>query len=81
MGIAGSVFAYLFWNIGIATRGPGKTAIFFNFVPIFALGIQVTMGDIPSLAQVIGIIITIAGELLGQGVVTSWFISKGLPAK
>ncbi|OCQ52246.1 putative DMT superfamily transporter inner membrane protein [Photorhabdus australis subsp. thailandensis] len=81
MGIAGSVFAYLFWNIGIATRGPGRTAIFFNFVPIFALGIQVAMGDIPSLAQIIGIIITISGVLLGQGVVTLRFISKGLPAK
>ncbi|MBD2810152.1 DMT family transporter [Xenorhabdus sp. Vera] len=81
MGIAGSVFAYLFWNIGIATRGPGKTAIFFNFVPIFALGIQITLGDAPSPAQLIGITITIAGVLLGQGFFPTQFISKRLLIK
>ncbi len=78
MGIAGSVFAYLFWNIGIATRGAGKTAIFFNFVPIFALGIQMALGDIPSFTQLTGITITIVGVLLGQGLITAQFKSKKL---
>ncbi|MBI6550592.1 DMT family transporter [Xenorhabdus lircayensis] len=77
IGIGGSTFAYLFWNMGIAIRGAGKTAIFFNFVPIFALAIQVMMGDIPSLAQVIGIVITIVGVLLGQGGIAVWSVFRG----
>lgn len=75
MGIAGSVLAYLFWNVGIAVRGPGKTSIFFNFVPTFALLIQLAMGTVPHFVQVLGIIITILGVLVGQGRFSS-LISK-----
>ena len=67
MGIAGSVLAYLFWNIGIAVRGAGKTAIFFNFVPVFALIIAIYFGALPQLVQIIGVLITILGVLVGQG--------------
>ncbi|ABM57610.1 DMT family transporter [Verminephrobacter eiseniae] len=67
MGTAGSVLAYLFWNVGIAVRGPGKTSIFFNFVPVFALLIQLTMGIVPHAVQIIGIVITILGVFVGQG--------------
>ncbi|SLM64929.1 MULTISPECIES: DMT family transporter [Dickeya] len=66
MGIAGSVLAYLFWIIGISTRGPGKTAIFFNFVPLFAIVIQAVLGSMPSSVQLLGAALTIAGVLLGQ---------------
>ncbi|PHM59068.1 DMT family transporter [Xenorhabdus sp. KK7.4] len=71
MGLAGSVVAYLFWNIAITIRGAGKTAIFFNFVPIFALAIQTIVGDSPSFIQLSGSALTIIGVLIGQG------ISKG----
>ncbi len=67
MGIAGSVLAYLFWNVGIAVRGPGKTSIFFNFVPVFALLISVIMGTVPQGVQIVGVILTICGVLVGQG--------------
>ncbi|PHM69261.1 DMT family transporter [Xenorhabdus kozodoii] len=70
IGIGGSTIAYLFWNMGVAIRGAGNTAIFFNFVPIFALIIQVMMGDIPSLPQWVGVAITIVGVFLGQGSIT-----------
>ncbi|KMJ44707.1 DMT family transporter [Xenorhabdus khoisanae] len=81
IGIGGSTIAYLFWNMGVAIRGAGKTAIFFNFVPIFALIIQVIMGNMPSLAQMIGIVITIVGVLLGQGVIVVKRPFKGLLKK
>ncbi|MGJ0630167.1 DMT family transporter [Xenorhabdus bovienii] len=81
MGIAGSFLAYLFWNIGVALRGAGKTAIFFNFVPIFALLIQLMMGNAPSLPQLVGIMLTIVGVLLGQGIITAWFTSKDILEK
>ncbi|MDC9594195.1 DMT family transporter [Xenorhabdus sp. IM139775] len=78
IGIGGSTIAYLFWNMGVAIRGAGKTAIFFNFVPIFALIIQVMMGNIPSLPQVIGVVIAIVGVLLGQGSITGNKLFKGI---
>ncbi|WP_099125808.1 EamA family transporter [Xenorhabdus stockiae] len=68
MEIAGSVVAYLFWNMAIAIRGAGKTAIFFNFVPVFALAIQAIVGDCPSLTQLTGSALTIIGVLIGQGI-------------
>lgn len=75
MGIAGSVLAYLFWVIGISTRGPGKTSIFFNFVPLFAIMVQIMFGTIPGNVQLIGSVITILGVLLGQGQL-SFFLKK-----
>ncbi|WP_255430661.1 DMT family transporter [Xenorhabdus sp. TS4] len=70
IGIGGSTVAYLFWNMGVAIRGAGKTAVFFNFVPMFSLIIQLMMGNIPSLPQMIGVVITIVGVLLGQGILS-----------
>jgi len=67
MGIAGSVLAYLFWVIGISIRGPGKTSVFFNFVPLFAILVQIMSGTVPGSIQIIGSVITIFGVLLGQG--------------
>ncbi|WP_426577537.1 EamA family transporter [Xenorhabdus stockiae] len=64
-----SVVAYLFWNIAITIRGAGKTAIFFNFVPIFALAIQTFVGDSPGLIQLAGSTLTIIGVLIGQGTI------------
>lgn len=86
MGIAGSVLAYLFWIIGISTRGPGKTAIFFNFVPLFAIVIQAVLGSMPGYAQLLGAALTIAGVLLGQKKLTPplisiWNLKKAAPDK
>jgi len=67
MAIAGSVLAYLFWTIGVAVRGPGPTSVFFNFVPVFALFISVVQGNVPGGIQVLGIIVTILGVLVGDG--------------
>ncbi|MDC9597320.1 DMT family transporter [Xenorhabdus anantnagensis] len=78
IGIGGSTVAYLFWNMGVAIRGAGKTAIFFNFVPIFALIIQVMMGDVPGWSQLIGIVMTIVGVLLGLGSISVGKFFKGI---
>ena len=76
MGIVGSVLAYLFWNVGIAVRGPGKTSIFFNFVPVFALLISVLMGTVPQAVQIVGVVLTICGVLVGQGRFSGMFHRK-----
>lgn len=80
MGIGGSILAYLFWNVGIAVRGPGKTAILFNFVPIFTLLIEIAMGTMPHFAQIAGVVITIFGVLIAQGRISIPFFSRQQPA-
>jgi drug/metabolite transporter (DMT)-like permease len=64
MGIAGSVLAYLFWNIGIRRLGAPNTSIFFNFVPIFTMLISIFQGITPNKIQFIGTILVILGVLV-----------------
>lgn len=66
MAIAGSALAYLFWTIGISVRGPAQTAMFFNFVPVFALLIAIAQGSAPGICRLVGIAITIAGVVIGS---------------
>jgi drug/metabolite transporter (DMT)-like permease len=67
MVVAGTVLAYLFWGLGIARLGAGRTAIFINLVPVFAMLTSTFIGDIPTGAQLIG------GMLVLGGVVISMF--------
>ncbi|MGP1630557.1 MAG: DMT family transporter [Giesbergeria sp.] len=75
MGIAGSVLAYLFWTVGIAVRGPAQTALYFNFVPVFALLISIVQGADPGVYRVMGVGVTIVGVVLGSGA-----FAFGMPA-
>lgn len=54
MVVAGTVLAYLFWGLGIARLGAGRTAVFINLVPVFAMLTGVFIGDVPTGAQLIG---------------------------
>lgn len=78
MGIAGSVMAYLFWTVGIAVRGAAQTAMFFNFVPVFALLISIAQGVDLGRYRIVGIAVTIVGVMLGSGSLR--FGSKNLDA-
>ncbi|KAA8998487.1 DMT family transporter [Affinibrenneria salicis] len=64
MGIAGSVLAYLFWNIGINRLGVPVTSIFFNFVPIFTMLISLCQGASLNMMQLNGTILVVAGVLI-----------------
>ncbi len=59
MASAGTVLAYLFWMTGIARLGAGRTALFLNLVPVFAMLIAITMGVAPTHAQLLGGLIVI----------------------
>ncbi|KEP68575.1 permease [Thioclava dalianensis] len=67
MALAGSVLAYLFWQTGIARRGPGPTSILFNLVPVSALVIAAAFGEIPNASQLAGVAVAIFGVLLASG--------------
>lgn len=63
MAVGGTVLAYLFWSIGIQRLGAGRTALFLNLVPVFAMLVGASLGTPPTTAQV-------AGGLLVLGAVT-----------
>ncbi|WP_124950454.1 DMT family transporter [Sulfuriferula thiophila] len=63
---AGTVLAYLFWNTGIAHLGAGRTALFLNLVPVFAMLTAAIMGTMPTLVQIIGGILVIGGVSLAM---------------
>jgi drug/metabolite transporter (DMT)-like permease len=64
--LAGPLALYLFVN-SIALIGAGRAAIFFSLVPPFVLLIGwLTLGEVPSLLQLIGLIIVLFGFHLTQ---------------
>jgi len=61
MALGGTVLAYLFWNTGIAHLGAGRTALFLNLVPVFAMLIGVVAGSTPTQVQLIGGVMVLGG--------------------
>ncbi len=72
MAAGGGVYAYLYWNAGIAKLGPSKTAIFINLVPVTSMVISLFEGSTINAAQLIG-----AAMIIGA----VSFSSMTLPAK
>ena len=67
MAIPASVLAYLFWQVGIARRGPAATSVFFNLVPVAALLVATAFGRIPAPTQVLGVAVAILGVMIASG--------------
>jgi drug/metabolite transporter (DMT)-like permease len=61
MAVGGTVIAYLFWNMGIARLGAGRTALFLNLVPVFAMLVGAAVGTAPTPAQIVGGLLVIGG--------------------
>jgi len=61
MALGGTVIAYLFWNTGIARLGAGRTALFLNLVPVFAMLTGILAGTHPTQAQLFGGLLVIGG--------------------
>jgi drug/metabolite transporter (DMT)-like permease len=66
MAAGGTVLAYLFWNTGIAQLGAGRTALFLNLVPVFAMLIGAVGGVHPTAAQLIGGMLVLGGVTLSM---------------
>ena len=66
MVVGGTVFAYLFWGIGIARLGAARTAIFINLGPVFAMLVSAFLGTLPSTAQVVGGLLVLGGVTISM---------------
>ncbi|OOE92043.1 EamA family transporter [Salinivibrio sp. AR647] len=64
IGVLGTVAGYLLWLNGVRHLGSANAALFFNFVPVFAVLTAFLMGQAVSQIQVLGIAIVVAGLLL-----------------
>ncbi|WP_051341045.1 DMT family transporter [Azospirillum halopraeferens] len=66
MALIGSVLAFVFWQIGIARRGPAATSVLFNLVPVSALAVAAGFGRTPGWSQVLGVAVAIFGVWLAS---------------
>ena len=64
--IGGTVLAYLLWNTGIARLGAGRTALFMNLIPVFAMLSAITIGTYPTPMQLLGGAIAFSGLLISM---------------
>jgi drug/metabolite transporter (DMT)-like permease len=64
--LGGTVLAYLFWNVGIARLGAGRTALFMNLVPVFAMLTAIGFGTYPTRMQLLGGLIVFCGLLVSM---------------
>jgi drug/metabolite transporter (DMT)-like permease len=66
MAVGGTVLAYLFWGMGIRRLGAGRTSLFLNLVPVFAMLLGGVLGDPPTAAQMAGGLLVLAGVMLAM---------------
>jgi drug/metabolite transporter (DMT)-like permease len=64
IGAVPSVMAVLAYNFGVRTLGVIAGTAFLNFVPVSALGMSTLLGAKPSLHELIGVAMVIAGLLI-----------------
>jgi drug/metabolite transporter (DMT)-like permease len=63
MAVAGTVLAYLFWGLAIRQLGAGRTSMFLNLVPVFAMLVGGLLGSMPTAAQIAGGLLVLAGVM------------------
>jgi drug/metabolite transporter (DMT)-like permease len=66
MVVGGTVLSYLFWGMGIARLGAGRTALFMNLVPVFAMLTGLAVGALPSGAQLAGGLLVLGGVAISM---------------
>jgi drug/metabolite transporter (DMT)-like permease len=66
MVLGGTVLAYLFWGQGIKQLGAGRTSLFLNLVPVFAMLIGSVLGTPPTPAQLAGGMLVLGGVTMAM---------------
>jgi drug/metabolite transporter (DMT)-like permease len=61
LGVLSTAAAIAIWNAGVAALGVGVASLFANLSPVFAVGMSMALGVQPSLAQIVGGVVVIAG--------------------
>ena len=67
MAVVGSALALIFWQVGIARRGPSATSVLFNLVPVSALVVAAIFGRMPDIMQIAGVAVALFGIMLASG--------------
>lgn len=62
-----SVGAYVCWNLAVMRVSPGAAGAAMNLVTVFVMVIAAVLGTPPTVVQVVGAVLVIAGVLLAQG--------------
>ncbi len=67
-GLGALVLAYIFWYRGVRILGPTRTAMYANVQPAIALLVAwILLGEVPTLWQVVGATLILAGIVLVRG--------------
>ncbi|OXM83316.1 DMT family transporter [Paenibacillus rigui] len=81
MAIFTSVLGYLWWNEGIAQLGVGKTAIFFNLVPLVTMLLSLASGTEVTPVQLLGTAMVLTGVVIASAVRQAARRPSAVPAK
>lgn len=83
LALGSSVVAYLFFNQGIEALGASKASGFINYVPIITIILTlIVLREIPTLTQIIGAVVVLAGIYISQKNIHSINpSSKAIPVK
>lgn len=64
MGVLATAVAYLWWNIGVVRIGASRAAGFLNLIPVFTMLSGLLLGQLISIAQLLGAMLVISGVAL-----------------
>lgn len=70
MAVFTTVLGYLWWNEGMAVVGAERAAIFFNLVPVVAMGASGLLGKGITPSQVVGTMLVLGGVVLASGLLS-----------
>jgi len=66
LALIASAMGFLFWNAGLRAIGAARGVLFINLVPITAFAIALVQGHIPSLWEILGVILVISALVLNS---------------
>jgi drug/metabolite transporter (DMT)-like permease len=66
IGVLSTALAIPIWNAGVSVLGVGVASLFANLTPVLAVAMSVALGAEPTLGQLIGGLVVIAGVIWVQ---------------
>jgi drug/metabolite transporter (DMT)-like permease len=64
MGVLATAVAYIWWNVGVVRIGASRAAGFLNLIPVFTMLSGLLLGQLVSMAQLLGASLVISGVAL-----------------
>jgi drug/metabolite transporter (DMT)-like permease len=66
LAVSAACVGVLLWNLGVSRLGLATASLYLNAVPVFAVLIALGLGVVPTLTQMFGGLLVLAGVLWGQ---------------